>query len=874
MDLSDFIAEYTRTGHQLLTEDSEVTDKNLMVWTNMFSCLDGAAPPGVQPAPDGAKAVEGAIGNPGTPYSAQAKGEGGKTTTTKIKFKPSEGCGFGPVGKLPMTGVFSFTEDDWNKITNAYKQDPSVAQQHQDDADNGKGDTGTDNLETELTREDQLRQQAADVAGRVEAKLGEDFKGKNPKATQTFFSQMMGFGGWNAIKRAALKRIGLENVSKMKAADLMDRHMGTLDPAVEEQRAEDMGLMEDRMNTIADIALGMKNDGAEPTDSQKEFLRDCVRLRGAGEDRGVYLLPGGKCGGDFAAVGVAYQDGGQRYGIKIGNHNSGIYEAAEFIENQSKKGGRYEQEDGKPLIFRGSSDTARMSAYRAMDGVMNEFGPMIALAWVDCGRKEPCEEMVKELKKTLDSTANFDLDLLIFGAEQRQGGQLEDSQFGDFVTDGIAGILNEVAEANEGNVDGNKALAWYLGGLLNSWDAIVSSEQFKDCDWSQVGQGRTGTTKEGDKIDEDNQVRCGKAFKFSNIVVNKKNNVKSGSGPFGTDEEKNRGHYSGDEGTLGVSVKMAGGPTTQYGKIGQATLDGVVTENGKVVALSPQMRAARNRHGNYFYESALQNGVRLEPVRGSEGMSDEEAAQAWMEEADNYKMEEVQTLDTWVASVQEELKTGGAQTVLKRQLSRMGFEESEKFGELQSIIETMKNGTPQEVAKATKQLRTTLKQGYRNQALRKNKPGARANIALEYGICSHSTRNQAMALTGPQGEDSVLMAASDGPGTAAGFLLGIGTPDGMPAQIKSITGTSITFDNPTPGCEGGTISMSSRLKEGTPVQEATESSDCLKSRGRTLSGAKAANTGTSNESRREAEDIIREFQKLIQRVNKVNSIEN
>ena len=69
--------------------------------------------------------------------------------------------------------------------------------------------------------------------------------------------------------------------------------------------------------------------------------------------------------------------------------------------------------------------------------------------------------------------------------------------------------------------------------------------------------------------------------------------------------------------------------------------------------------------------------------------------------------------------------------------------------------------------------------------------------------------------------------------------------------------------------------LTCRVKDGTPVQEYRAPTESVKSNLRALSGAKAGKgKDPVTESRREAEDIVRQFQELIQRVNKVNSVQN
>ena len=73
-------------------------------------------------------------------------------------------------------------------------------------------------------------------------------------------------------------------------------------------------------------------------------------------------------------------------------------------------------------------------------------------------------------------------------------------------------LLNDI-EAAQGEVDGPKALAWYVGSLLNSWDGIVSDPMFAGCDFDVVGRGPTGQQPDGGAVNQDVQVSCGKLAK-------------------------------------------------------------------------------------------------------------------------------------------------------------------------------------------------------------------------------------------------------------------------------------------------------------------------------------------------------------------------
>jgi len=874
---TDFLDSYLKSGNTLM----ELKDKgNLAPYYRMFKGVD--TPPAQIKKDTLVQGVGESLGNTGDKVVTA------QTQPKKRKDQPEAAAGqAGPISYyyrgVKSAGVpffnfddpkqfVTFTENDWQQLMKLLPQISQGDVAAEGDDIPADSPAGKQSLQD---RTNELKKVALTASNQLQERMGklgfEGTPGKTGKpneGTKRLFQQMMGFEGWGPIKKAVLRRLGLED--QLKNQSVAPEDLDVNDEELEQQRLEDLGLIQDRMNKMVDVAEAIKK-GLKISEEQKDFLRDCVRLRGARESqsRGVYLLPGDNCGGDFATSAAYYEDGGQRYGVKIGNQNSPIYDIAEYIRDNSKKGQKYQQDDGKALIFRGSNDSARLSAYRAMDGVMNEYGPRLAKAWINCGRQEPCKPLAAEIKKMTTEVANFNLDLLIFGAEQRNLGKLDDVQFADYDEDGVGMILQEIADANNGEIDGQKALSWYVGSLLNSWDAIASSDQFKDCEWVITGRGRTGIQPDGTVIDQDVQAVCpdGKGG-IKNVVVNKKNFVKGGGGPFGDDDD-NRAHE--EENAVGFNVKTSNdGATCQYGKRGTAVIDEVDTEGGKVVRLSEKNIRARNKQSNYAYQAAKQNGQRLEPSTGCKGKSAEECAKAWREEADNYKIRETQTINTLVAAVEEELLTGGVETVMQNVMSKLGYEEAKQFGTLKQQMEDIANGDEQARKLASKRLRTTLTQGYRHQALKNNTPGSRSNIALEYAMCSFATANQAFAVTKPAGGETFLGGGSDGPGTAFLSILGIGTPDQKPAKLKSVTGTGVNFEGPS----GGTISLSRRVKEGSMVTEATEDTDSLTSRLNRLSGAKAAETGTSNESRMKAEDFVRQLQELIKGIDKVLPVQN
>ena len=848
MELSEFIAAYEDSGKTLL--EVKLKD-NLDRYLCMFAgLLDKPGP--VPITPD--KALSTLKGTKGTQYGTYTtKGTSKKEPKNSVYYI---GTGCKPEGqKKPM--IF-FDEADWNTLLARFEEGKQM--------DAGK-EPPTDSPEAALSEKERkvneqtLADQNAETASKALDKAGYTDKGGS-SATRNLFRQIYGFGGTNPWRKAALKRW-----EAIKQKVIWGHGAGPPSPEAEAKAqaeeaaaaAKDSEIILGVITKVATIAEKLKKnyEGDPITAKEKEFLRDCLRLRGTGKSRGIYLVGGDKCGGELAEKSVPFQDGGSRYGVKIGNQNSAIYAASMDIHDYSLKKTKnppnplYEEDGkGKPkaAIFWGSTDASRMSSYRAMDGVLNEYGPRLAQAWIKCGRKK-CPELKAIIEEMLGQE-QFNLNLLIFGAEQRNAGNIPDIQYIDEAGEGAELILDDI-EAAMGNVDGPTALAWYVGSLLNSWDAVVSDPRFKDCEYEVVGRGKTGIQPDGTAINQDIQMSCARDI-AKEVAVNPKNQVKSGVGIVGGDDEKNRDHP--EEGKIGVNVKTSNdGSDVAYGKRGCAVIDEVERDDGgkgQIIGLSEKNRKSRERHFNYLY------GV-------SENYPPPLTVKDY-EEAEKYKLDEINAVDNAVKAL-EGLPSGNIDTVMKDVKKDLPFDDLGQYQELETQLQDVQNSEPgsDERAAAIKKLRLTVTNAYRNK--NQDKPGFRTNMAMEYCQAGMATNNQSFVLTKPGAGDTYLGSESDAVGSAACQILGLGR-EGGEAPIASITGTGVTF-------EGG-ITLRRRLKDGVMVTEAIESTDNLLPRLEKLSGAAAANTGDSEvgNSAMKAEDFVRQLQELIKRIDKISPV--
>ena len=869
MSLSEFLTAYLSNGNLLLAE----AEKNLAGYMGMFSGL--TAFPTVTPMPEPVKDnPDDATADPTkdadapkeatkklTPGSFLKQTDDGSMATTFAKGNIAyRGSGanapYFNFKKDPPETV-SFTPAEWTELEQMFNKGevPEGA---------GSSETMNDDDKTKVL-DAKERKKAAEASAEVAAveaekaltKVGFSQRGLGT-SIRTLFRQIFGFGGDNAIRKSARERELAANPLGGAQGPLSPEQAAQQQADEAENAAADAQIILSVTNRVASIVAKVKNGGVGLNESDRKFMRECLRLRGTGKEQGIYLVPSDKsgdtCGGELAANAIPHQQGGDRYGVKIGNQNSPLFDATEYLYKQSLKkmveGNPLASEDGKPAIFWSSNDAARMNSYRAMDGVLNEYGPQIAQAWIGCGRAMPCSGLAT-LVEEMVGKEQFNLNLLIFGAEQRNSGEIpEELQFADVDSDGNEQILNDIAaQLGEENVNGNSALAWYVGSLVNSWDAVVSDPAFAGCEFTVVGRGPTGQQKNGTRVAQDVQVTC--PHLAEDVMVNSKNHVKSGTGSFGSEEDKNRSHYTGDDAT-GINIKTTSdGNTVAYGKSSANVIDAVERDDeGNITGFRPDTESARNRAANNIQGMAENHG--------------ETVTEKDKEDADNYKLEEIRTIDRAMGSIGPGgLQPGTVQTVMADVRRQVGFEEGEHFGELEAQFEELQNTEPgsKEYKKAEARIRATLTNAYRKK--NQDKPGFRLNMAIEYSQTGQSTQNDAFVMTEPAGGATYVGAESDAAGGAVASIMGYGR-EGGPAPIVSVNGTGVTW-------EGG-ITLNRRVKDGSLVQEALEDTRSVKKRLRKLETTKKED-GVENSSMK-AEDFVRQLQELIKRIDKVQTIKN
>ena len=863
MELSEFIDAYLDNGNTVIEGAPGVKNpKNLNAFMGMFKGLQKFP---ADPLPN----------NTGKTNAEFLGNDGTKSTIVKTSGNTAyRGTGAGAPNFSFKDGkqTVSFTPEEWEQLRAMFDNKDVEANNLEQD------DEKLSALQLKKKIQTENNAIADSAALRTVEALGSVGFSDNG-AMKNMFRQLCGGGMAGALQRAARAKSD-EALQVTYAAD--DKLKGVQTTLTDEEGTEkareqaascgaDIEHLEKTVHKLVGIQRKLNNDEKVPP-SDRKFLTDCFRLRGqrGSAKKGIYMVPddatGEFCGGPLAAAAIEYQEGGERYGVQINNQKGPLYAMMVQIHDDSMVSGTPlygmngldKKGNPKPAVFWGGTNAAKGNAYRAMMGVMNEYGPKLSKAWMECNYQQPCSGLQAQLKDMV-AQENFNLNLLVWGAEERSGGTVPQSQFANIDEIGTDLILDQMEEELGGEIDGAKALAWFTANMLNMWDPLVSNPQFKDCDFEVVGRGPTGQQPNGGKVTQDIEVNCsGKEKSHLEAFADQggKFNVNTGEGSYGTDEDKNREHYEADErpGTVGVNVKVSqGGDSIQMGKIGAAVVDSVETdEKGNIIGgFTPSTKSARNRALNYIETVAKNLGVPFTPGE----------AQA----AEDYKLGEIKFSHDTMAAL-DGLNPGTIGQVAKSQMAQMGYDDATAFGELQKHIGEYENAPEgsAEKEKARKRVETTLTQAYRKK--HKDSPGFRTNLAIEMMQAGSASQNQLLVITDPGGDTYIGTEADAINRQVIEDVLGLGNPEGK-AEI-TVTGTSTKLST---GQE-----LTRRVKENSKVQEVRYPSKKTKENMKNMSGGKTARgvNPEVKESAMKAEDFVRQLQELIKRIDKVQTVKN
>ena len=727
----------------------------------------------------------------------------------KVMYRSS---GFNPAGS-PQT---IFTKDEWDATVAEYESTKDNLAAQKPDG----GDSVTDEQDAQAQvaldpagevggQEEHLQAEADARADHLNTAFEERGFGSNPTAWKAQQRQAVGLGAKHMLRQAHDWWMRKKNLTA-----------GDVDAAGKNIEEVQMKALQ-----IHD-KLGPLNDVNKLTDDDKEFLRKCLKLRGTGENRGLWLKGGADCGGDLAAIGSETLGGGEVYGIKIGTSNHPMYQLAEKFEKIN------DPATDKPLIRRGrGTDRATDAAWNNLNGTINEFAIISAHCLYVVGAKDPkkgkkcMEENWQAMKDTLGE--KYSIQLLTQIAEAKNGGDLENFEVASPEEEGTLGIVSEIADAEGETPDAKKALAWVMARGLQRWETVVKS--MPECmEWAQTGLVQSGI-RDGEGINQDIAGDCKKAGlpdeTYNRIRNNSQFDIKDGR----EDEEST---------TIQATVKDdQGGKTVDQGK----------RSMNKLRSHDPDVAIVREKQQNFMERCVAAIGEKL--------------PDGWRDKAEKARRKEIDSVDNVLASVTV-LDPGDTAAVAEFKRSKLGYMEAAKVDKFyDALSEWRKEKDPKQKRLLGRQLKSKLTNAHRASEWKKggdSREGLRYHLATETMSTGVSTTREAAYWTSKEGTWEGLESDYAGPQALA--MLGLGE-EGKDSELKFNQDECkvVLADGSTP------FSLVTRVKDGQWSQFVVTSKAWGRSKLRKMEGdeAELENSGMK------AEDFVRQLQELIKGIDKV-----
>lgn len=732
---------------------------------------------------------------------------GGTSATPEDKVA-YRSAGFNPAGNAGRDTVF--TQSEWDATVQEYEANKAVlASEKTDGGDNADtGEVGPAPLDMNAPAVDQEgakpwleEQTAVAIAAQTKSLKAMGMEGpdidKWVKANQR---QMRGLGARTLLFKAASEAFGYRDAT----------------PAELEQAAKDLT---EAQNRAMGLAYQLKNkitDCDSLPESDRDFLMNCMRLRGTGASQGVYMKGGGDCGGELGSIGGdQLTSGGDVYGLKLGTQNSPIYQQMNGLDEMTCKVG----DKDKALVPRGRLASAAANQFNAINGEMNEY--YADLAHILFVQKDPkkfkkaYQEMVSNMGK------KHNLKLFLEVAKGKAAGDIDQLEVASLAEEGSVQLVDDIAAEYGETPDEKKALAWLVARNLRNWKNVVNNLP-AGFEYTKVGDAGAGImrTEEGQavSVNADIEASCPKgdaAGTYSRLAVNKKYDMQ------GSRQNENAACFRG-------SVK-----DDAHGK----WIDTGKRSLGKLRALeNEEVNEVRDKQADFIEHVAKADGIELAPD--------------WRQKAEDYRREEVEYVDDMLATVAQ-IPIGALKDEAAMAKAKVPFEKLERYGSFYDRMEAFnKEKDPKKKARLKAELTTALTQGYR--AKNKDNQGMRHNMAIEAAITGMSTEREAFILTGSKG--TYMGMESDVAGAAIAQIIG-----GAKMQFTT-TKTKFMVD----GREICNVSL--RRKDATASQFFVVNKEFARENLRLMG------EGEVKESTLSAEDFVRQLQELIQRIDEVGVV--
>lgn len=727
------------------------------------------------------------------------------------------GSGFNPQGS-PQT---VFTKDEWDATIAEYESTKDNLAAQKPDG----GDGVTDEMDAQA-------QTTLDPAGETEGQ--EQFLQANADARAVALDTAFvdrGFGtnptAWKAQQRQS---VGLGAKHQLWQAQQHYLRSNNLTAGDVEKASQDIEAAQMKALQIHD-KMGPLHDVSKLTTDDKEFLRTCLKLRGTGQNRGVWLKGGDNCGGDLAAIGYEALDGGEVYGVKIGTDKHPMYELAEKFESVE------DPDTGKPLIRRGrNTDAATQNAWSNVNGTLNEFAIISAHCMYVVGAKDikkgkKCmEDNWNRVKKTLGD--KYDIQLFTQIAEAHNGGGLEEFEVASPDEEGMLGIVKEIAEEEGETPDAKKALAWVMARGMRRWKVVV--ESMPECmQWDQTGLVQSGI-RDGQGINQDIAGDCGKPGMPDEVYNRIRNNA---------DFDVKEGREDEESTIIQATVKDSR-RTSQLVDQGKRSMTKLRSDNEDVAIVRDKQQSLIERFAEAVGQ-ALPDG--------------------WRGKAEEARRKEIGSVDGILGAVAA-LDGGSTEEVQRFKRRQLSFVEAEKVDAFYNDLKKWRSEKdPKAKRKLKRQLMAKLTNAHRAKEWKKggeSRENLRYHLATESMVTGVSTEREAAYWTAEDGTWEGL--ETDYAGPQALGMLGLGE-EGKDSTLEFNQDEChvVLADGIKP------FSLVTRVKDGQWSQFVVTNKKWGRSKLRRLDDEASTPSTPVGDSGMKAEDFVRQLQELIKGIDKV-----
>ena len=732
-NFTTFTAAYLNTGNSLLLELKQIDDSNV---ANYARGLPPMTPEqiGALAATDAEKPGTEAAANPGKLYKTATDPEN-TDQTIEYAYGQSEG-----LGSFPGQQSFFVTDEaGWQFLVGYYQKNSDLVGDETGESTEEKTPEAVAGMDPNGPPEENeklLRAESAAICKEMATACKDFTKNVDDNLDRS------------GIPENAQKHMGCDEPSRTKTCNDMlglnsvgrmtkfaNQGCETAQECIDNAEA----IMQQRIELykLSDAILDPDFKVESLNSAQLELL-SCVKMRGTGQTRGVWISGGKGCDGVIAALATGDGlTGNERYGICVGNQNSALWRAMKAAQDQNVMTGEGEEQEN--IITQGTDESGLINWYNATFGRINEKLLTFAMCLAHSpggvlkGEQKKCAaDAVRDIVSELGGNAGFQKMYEMVG--EKLDDPESEFQYGSIVDKGADAKAAEVVKwAKENGIDlgddeerALKIISYLLVQGVNRWEA-VASQMPEGSEVIQVGASKVGVDPEGNVDNADSVVKMPggpkEEEKFLDSITTE---------PLYTvTEEQCPGRDDGEG--MGISTKES---TTETGKMAAGS-------RGVTKTQSEEAGLARDKAKCYAGAVCENHKKAGEDCGLEEGWEDNEA---------EYRQGLEDKVDTSMNALAE-MDQSTLDSLQQDNNSKMSFSDAQnQKGYWDDVAAWKKEKNPEIKKNLESQLRNRMTIASQAKDFEDDVPGCREKLMIDALYTGGSTRDQAYVQTSQSNE--------------------------------------------------------------------------------------------------------------------------